>query len=83
MAKAKFSSSYARLRQLLVQARKESGLKQADVAARLGKPQSYVSKIEAGERRLDVIEFADYVTALGRDPVKFLRSVLPKSLPVP
>jgi transcriptional regulator with XRE-family HTH domain len=76
MAKAKFSSSYVRLRRQLVAARKNAGLKQSELAARLGKPQSYVSKIEAGERRLDVIEFVDYVRALSGDPVRLLRTVL-------
>lgn len=40
----------------LRQARIESGLMQAEVAKKLGKPQSYVSKVECGERRLDVVE---------------------------
>ena len=48
---------YRRLRELLISARKRAGLTQAEVAARLHKPQSYVSKYERGERRVDVIEF--------------------------
>jgi transcriptional regulator with XRE-family HTH domain len=38
------------------------------VAQRLGKPQSYVSKYENGERRLDVIEFLDVMMALNANP---------------
>lgn len=76
MAKAKFSPAYSRLRRLLIEARTDAGLKQADLARKLGKPQSYVSKIEAGERRLDVIEFADLASAIGIDPVRFLKKVL-------
>ncbi|HEX9523568.1 MAG TPA: helix-turn-helix transcriptional regulator [Reyranella sp.] len=53
MAKAKFGASYARLRRLLIEGRSAAGLKQSDLATRLGKPQSYVSKTEAGERRLE------------------------------
>lgn len=41
----------------LVAARKAAGLTQIDIANLLGEPQSYISKIESGERRLDVIEF--------------------------
>lgn len=41
----------------LIAARKAAGLTQMDIANLLGEPQSYISKIESGERRLDVIEF--------------------------
>ena len=40
----------------LVQARKEAGLTQMEVAQALGKPQSFVSRSETGERRIDIIE---------------------------
>jgi len=45
--------------------RAQAGLTQTDVASRLGKPQSYVSKYEGGERRLDLIELSDLCKALG------------------
>ncbi|MBW0433937.1 transcriptional regulator [Leptospira yasudae] len=41
----------------LIAARKEADLTQLEIAKLLGEPQSYISKIESGERRLDVIEF--------------------------
>ncbi|MDI7155760.1 helix-turn-helix transcriptional regulator [Leptospira santarosai] len=41
----------------LIAARKNADLTQLEVAKHLGEPQSYISKIESGERRLDVIEF--------------------------
>jgi transcriptional regulator with XRE-family HTH domain len=41
---------------LLREVRKEAGLTQAEVAAALRRPQSYISKYESGERRLDVLE---------------------------
>ena len=59
---------YALFRALLVSERERNGLTQVDVAARLGRPQSYVSKYERGERRLDIIEFIDVANALGADP---------------
>ncbi len=76
MAKAKFSPAYKRLCAALVSARSTAKLNQVDLAKRLGKPQSYVSKVETGERRLDVIEYADYAAALGIDPTRLLRRVL-------
>jgi len=44
----------------LRQARRDAGLTQEEVARRLGKPQSYVSKCESGERRVDVVELAQF-----------------------
>lgn len=50
----------------LIRARREAGLKQADVADQLGKPQSYVSKCEAGDRRVDVIELVRLARIYGK-----------------
>lgn len=60
-----------RLRRL----REARRLRQADLAEKLGKPQSYVSKVEGLERRLDVIELYDWLIALEHDPLEFFRSV--------
>ncbi|NVN37498.1 helix-turn-helix domain-containing protein [Komagataeibacter swingsii] len=53
------------LQSLLVEARKTGGMTQSELAAALGKPQSFVAKYENGERRIDVIEFVDITVALG------------------
>ncbi|EMF80753.1 DNA-binding helix-turn-helix protein [Leptospira weilii serovar Topaz str. LT2116] len=50
----------------LIAARKDADLTQFEVAMRLGQPQSYISKIESGERRLDVIEFWRIYKILGK-----------------
>ncbi|EMM98182.1 DNA-binding helix-turn-helix protein [Leptospira noguchii str. 1993005606] len=50
----------------LIAARKDARLTQLDVANRLGEPQSYISKIESGERRLDVVEFWRIFKILGK-----------------
>jgi hypothetical protein len=44
-----------------------------EVARRLGRPQSLVAKIEAGDRKLDICQLIDYVQLLGADPVKVMR----------
>lgn len=61
-----------RFRELLVEARKDADLTQAELSLRLNRPQSFVSKYERGERRLDVVEFGEVARALGIDPVNFL-----------
>ena len=63
---------YQVFRQMLLDARKEKGLQQVEVAERLGKTQSFVSKYERGERRLDFCEFIEVAVALGIDPVAFI-----------
>ena len=56
------------LRRLLVAQREACGMTQAELAATLRRPQSYVSKVERGERRLEVVEFIAYARALGLSP---------------
>ena len=56
MQKTIHSSKYKTVLQNLIKARQESDLTQVDVAQKLKKPQSFVSKVERGERRLDVVE---------------------------
>ena len=60
-------------------ARKARGYTQGELAAVLRKPQSYVSKVETSERRIDVIEAARWCIALGVT----LDNVLPANLTVP
>lgn len=56
MPRAKSSRDRGNLLNLLKQVRSEAGLTQAEMAKKLGQPQSYVSKYESGERRLDIVE---------------------------
>jgi transcriptional regulator with XRE-family HTH domain len=53
------------LRAFLVKERKKAGLTQADVSAKLGQYQSFIARIESGQRRIDVIEFLDLAKAIG------------------
>jgi hypothetical protein len=53
-------------------------LTQAEVAAKLGRYQSFVATVESGQRRIDVVEFLDFADAIGFDPreaIKKLKSV--------
>ena len=56
MANSIYLKEYKKVIERLKKARQESGLKQVEVAEKLGKPQSYISKIEQGERRIDIAE---------------------------
>lgn len=51
-----YNADYAEFLLCLRQARKDAGLRQSDVATRMGRVQSWVSKIESGELRVDFVE---------------------------
>ena len=63
--KSVFTEEYEQLLTRLIQARKGAALTQQELAQRLGRIQSFVSKYERGERRLDVIEFIHVAHAIG------------------
>ena len=56
----------------LYRLRMSSGLRQADLAEKLGVPQSFISKIESGERRTDLIELREICVALGSNWREFI-----------
>lgn len=60
----------------LVQIRKEAGMTQDQVAKALGKPQSYVSKYENGERSLDFIEVIDVIEVLELEPATEINKLI-------
>lgn len=64
------------LQERLTSSRRRKALTQADVAQRLGRPQSFVAKYEKGERRLDLIEFTQIAFALGEDPAQLFAALL-------
>ena len=73
MTRSVFTDDYKLFLRLLVDARKRAGLTQAELARALARPQSYVSKFERGERRIDVVELLDIAAALRTDPANFVR----------
>jgi transcriptional regulator with XRE-family HTH domain len=65
---------------VLEAARRKANITQVELAKRLGKPQSVVSAIEAGHRRVDLIEFLLIARTLGADPVEIFAEIV-RSLP--
>ena len=75
MTRSAFTRKYARFRRLLADARRAAGLTQVELAKKLGRPQSFISKVERGQHRLDVIEFLEVARALKVDPARLLAEV--------
>jgi len=73
MSKSVYSKDYKDIIERLKTARIEAGLAQQDVADNLGKPQSYISKIESGERRLDVAEMKKFAVIYNKLVDYFLK----------
>lgn len=65
MEKSIWTDDYSVLLALLRETRSAAGLTQVDLAAKIGQTQSFVSKIEGGDRRLDVIQLRTILHALG------------------
>lgn len=85
MPKSVYSDAHAILVETLIAARKSSGMFQEEVAARLGKDQSFISNIERGQRYVDVLEFVAIAKALSLDPVELFAKVakrLPKKFEI-
>jgi transcriptional regulator with XRE-family HTH domain len=81
MPKTIFGWPHTELVELLKQARARRGLRQADVALRLGRDQTFVSLIERGQRRIDVIEFLEIARALDEDPAALFAELVRRTLP--
>ncbi len=69
------SPLYHQVIRALVTARRKAGLSQENVAQYLGKPQSYVAKVENTERRLDIIEFLAFAQAVALNYGPLLKAV--------
>ena len=66
LSTSRFGPAYGRLRERLKAARVEAGLTQTQVAHLVGRPQSFVSKIEVGERHVDFIELQVLASIYGK-----------------
>ena len=73
------TAGYKAVLAVLIEARKRTGITQEELAWRLKRPQSFVSKYESGERRIDVAEFIAILTALETDPAAWFAKALERT----
>lgn len=78
MARSTHSEPYKLLLEMLIEARTRAGVTQTELAARLGRPQPFISFVERGERRVDVIEFYAIIRALDLDPREAFSDLIAK-----
>ena len=71
-----FRPAHQKLGEYLRDLRMSEGLKQSDLALLLGKPQSYISKYETAERRLDIFELITICRGLKKDPCLILEDIV-------
>lgn len=67
MSKTIWTKEYAKFIEKLRQARFKAGLRQIEVAKKLKRPQSYISRVESGEYRLDIIEVKRFAKLYGKN----------------
>jgi transcriptional regulator with XRE-family HTH domain len=75
LAKTRRSKRYKALIGLLLARREAAGMTQSDLAARLGKSQSFVARLESGQRRITVVEFMTLAKILRFDPDKLISTL--------
>jgi transcriptional regulator with XRE-family HTH domain len=66
------------LREMLIASRKGLNLTQAELASKLSKPQSFVSKYESGERKIDAVELIELIRCLDESPETFIKKYCSK-----
>lgn len=78
MPKTVFTGAHEHLVAVLIAARRKSGLTQTGLAQLIGKDQKFISLIERGQRRVDVLEFYVLARAMGQDPLKLYGELIKK-----
>lgn len=76
LTKSLYTQEWEALLKILRDLRVKRGWTQEQLARELGRPQSFVAKVEAGERKLDVPQFINYTGVLGADPVEEMRRLM-------
>lgn len=72
MEKSIFTRDYAILLKLLKGAREKAGVTQVELGEKVGKPQTFISKVERGDRRLDLVELRAFCIAIGLPLAEFV-----------
>lgn len=73
MDKSIYTREYAAVLRLLREARDQAGITQVDLAKKLRQSQSYVSKVERGDRRLDIVQLRTICHVLGLTLAEFVQ----------
>jgi len=73
MAKTIYTKTHKVLVKKLIKAREKAGLNQEDVAKKLGKTQSYISKIESCQRRIDIVQLKELAEVYKKSPSHFIK----------
>ena len=81
MPKTIFGGDHQHLVEVLTEARKAAGLTQVDLSQRIGRDQTFISLIERGQRRVDVIEFIGMAEAMGVEPTELFARVVARARP--
>jgi transcriptional regulator with XRE-family HTH domain len=76
LSKSLYTPEWEALCAILQRLREDKGVTQMELASLLKQPQSFVSKVESGQRKLDLRQFVIYVRSLDADPIRVLRSFL-------
>lgn len=75
MASTIRTKAHRRLVALFTEARQRSGLRQVEVAKKLGRSQTWIARVESGERRIDVVEFYQMARLFDLDPHRLISRI--------
>ncbi|MCV2882162.1 helix-turn-helix domain-containing protein [Actibacterium sp. XHP0104] len=76
MEKTLTSKAHAKLVRMLIDKREAAGITQTELASKLGEYQSFVARLESGQRRIDVVEFIELVRVLNFDAAGFIEELM-------
>lgn len=79
MEKTLTSRAHTKLVRMLIERREAAGITQTELAQKLGEYQSFVARLESGQRRIDVVEFIELARVLDFDPASFIEEIIQDS----